>query len=101
MLQNVVAAFLRADSVGFVHGENEDLPVALFARSSVGQHSLDDLVYILVADNHLDLDLRGQVYDVVGAQKTLAMAPMSAGTAHVGDGHARDPDLAEDEELLL
>src|SRR5262245_38858966 len=74
LLDRVRSALAGADPDRFLDLVDEDLPVPDAAGVGGLDDGLDGLVCELVADDHLDLDLRQEVDDVLGAPVELGMS---------------------------
>src|SRR5438105_3006749 len=90
-----VPALSRPQSHRLDHLEHEDLPIPEVPGSRRPLDGVDRLSDQVVLDDDLDLHLRHEVHDVLGAAVQLLVALLAAEAFHLGDGHAAHADGVE------
>src|SRR5207248_10171685 len=75
--------------------QHEDLPIPQLPRPRRPLDGVDRLRDHLVLDDHLDLQLRHEVHDVLGAAVELLVPLLAAEALHFADGHAAHSDGVE------
>src|SRR3954454_15043741 len=96
-LEGLLAGLARADPVGLLDGQDEDLPVTDVAGTGVPQDRVDDRRHVLRGDHALDLELRPQVVRQRRAAIALGDALLPAGALHLRERERGEPAL---EQLL-
>src|SRR5262245_28329262 len=94
-LDGARAPLARADPDRLFHLEHEDLAVADAARVGGFGDRIHRLVGEFVRHHELDLDLRQEIDDVLGAAIQLGMALLASEALHLGDGHALNADALQ------
>src|SRR5581483_7045549 len=94
-LQRFRADFTGANAHDLLEIEDEDLSVADLSRVGGLLDGLDGALEEVVADGGLDLHLRQEVDDVLGAAIELGVALLAAEALHFRDGDALHADAGE------
>jgi len=94
-LDRVGSALAGADTHRFFERKNEDLSVADLAGIRSTHDRLDDLVDDVRGHDDLELDLRQEVHDVLGATIKFGMALLPAKPLDLAHGQAIDANATE------
>src|SRR5262249_52845603 len=94
-LDRLLASFARTDPDHVLYGAHEDLAVSDSAGARRRLDQAGGLSRRYVIEQQLDLDLRQEVDDVLGAPIELGVAFLAAESLHFRDRHALDPFLGQ------
>src|SRR5262245_57233432 len=94
-LQCSVVGFAGPDAQRALDIGDENLAVANLAGLGSRADGLDDLVDQVVAYRDLDAGLGHEIDHVLSAAVELGMAALATEALHLGDGHARDPQVGK------
>src|SRR5690606_12708286 len=91
----LVARLAGADAVHLLERGDEDLAVADFTRLRGFDDRLDHALGEIIPYRDLDLDLRQEVDDVLGASIELRVSPLPPEALDLRDGHALDAHFGQ------